>query len=59
VFGNHIGAGATLDDIRVDADAAAAVVPPFQASELRSEFVDSVDAFFGSEACVGRAAVND
>src|SRR6266581_595107 len=58
-FRNHVGAGAAFDDVGVDADAAAGVVPLFDARELRSQFVDGVDAFFRREASVGSAALHD
>jgi hypothetical protein len=57
--GDDVGAGAAGDDVGVDGDAAAEVVPLFQASDLRGEFVNGVDAFFGSKAGVGSAAVDD
>ena len=57
--GDDVGAGAAGDDVGVNGDAAAEVVPLFQAGDLRGEFVDSVDAFFGREAGVGSAAMDD
>src|SRR5277367_1966417 len=57
-FGYDVDARAAFDNVGVDADAAARVVPFFDAGDLRGELVNGVDAFFGGEACVGRAAVD-
>ena len=57
--GDDVGAGAAGDDVGVDGDTSAQVVPLLEAGDLRGEFVDGVDSFFGSEAGVGRSAVDD
>src|SRR5579864_7181039 len=57
--GNDVGAGAAGDDVGVDRDAAAEVVPLFEATDLRGEFVYRIDAFFRSEPGVRGAAVDN
>lgn len=57
--GDDVGARAAGYDVRVDGDAAAKVVPLFDTRDLRSEFVDGVYTFFGCQARVGGAAVDD
>ena len=56
--GDDVGARAAIDDIGVDGDAVTRIVPFFDASNLRSEFVNSVDAPFRVETGVGGTAVN-
>jgi len=58
VFGYYVGAGAAFDDVGVDADAAAQIVPFFDANDLGGEFVNGVDAFLWGQAGVGGAAIN-
>jgi len=58
-LGNDIYASAAFDDVGVDADAAAKVVPFLDAPELTRQFVNCVDAFLRRQACVRSAAVDD
>lgn len=58
-FGDDIDARAAFDDVGINADAAAQVVPGADARELLGELVDGVDAFLRSEAGVRRAAVHN
>jgi len=58
-FGDDVGARAAFHEAGVDGDAAAEIVPFFEARELLRQFVNGVDAFLGSEAGVRGAAVND
>ena len=41
---------AAFDDVRIDGYAAAGIVPFFDASDLRGEFVNGVDSFFRDRA---------
>ena len=59
VIGDDVGAGAAGDDVGVDGYASAKIVPLFDAGDLGGEFMDRIDAFFGSETRVGSAAVDD
>jgi len=58
-FGDDVSARAAFDETGVDGDAAAEIVPFFEARELVRQFVNGVDALLGSEAGVRGAAVND
>ena len=58
-FGDDIDAGAALDGVGVDGDAAAHVGPRFDAGDLVGEFVDGVDAVLRGEAGVRGTAVDD
>src|SRR6266849_4903400 len=58
-FCNDVGASATLYDVGVDAHAAAGIVPLFDARELCSQFIDGVDPFFGRQARVGSAPMDN
>lgn len=58
-FSDDIDARAAFDDVSIDADAAAQVVPGADARELLGELVDGVDAFLRSEAGMRSAAVYD
>jgi hypothetical protein len=57
--GDDVRAGAAGDDVRVDGDAAAEIVPLFEARDLCGEFVHRIEAFFGCEAGVRGATVDD
>jgi len=57
--GDDVHAGAAFNDVGVERDAAAGIVPGTQAGDLQGEFVDSIDAFFGSQPRVRSAAAND
>jgi len=56
---DDVGARAARNDVGVDGDTPAHVVPFFHASNLSGEFVDGVYAFFRSQAGVGSAAMDD
>jgi len=56
--GDDVRARAPIDDIGVDGNAVTRIVPFFDASNLSSEFVNSVDAPFRVETGVGGTAVN-
>jgi len=58
LFRNHIGAGTALDYVGVDTYSTARVVPFFESGDLRSQFVDGVDAFLRGEAGVRSAAMH-
>jgi hypothetical protein len=58
-FGDDVYTGSAFDHVGVDGHAAAEIVPLLDVHKLPREFVDGVDAFLGSKACVRRAAVND
>ena len=57
--GDYVGARATFDDVHVDGGAALRIIPICNTRNLVREFVDGVDAFFGGEACVRGAAMDD
>lgn len=48
-FGDDVDAGAALDDVGIDGDTAAMIVPLFDAGDLRGEFMNGVDTFFRGE----------
>ena len=58
-LGDHVGACAAFDGSGVDCDAAAHIVPGFEASDLSRDFVDGVDAVLWSQTGVRSAAVDD
>lgn len=57
-FGDYVGARAAFDDSGVYGDAAAKIVPFFDARKLMGQFMDGVDAFLRREAGVRCAAVD-
>ncbi len=59
LIGDDIGARAAGDDVGVEGDAAARIIPLFNARNLRGKFVNGVDAFFGRESRVRGAAMDD
>src|SRR6266446_5932685 len=58
-FRNDVGARAPLNDAGVDGEAAAKIVPFFDAPELPRQFVNGVDAFLRRETRVRCAAMHD
>jgi len=58
-FGNYVRACAAFDDAGVDGDAAAKIIPSFDARELARQFVDGVDTFLRCETRVRGAAMHD
>lgn len=58
-FGNDVDARAAFDDVGVDADTAAWIVPFTDARDLLGKLVDGVDAFLRGEAGMRGAAMND
>ena len=57
-IGDDVGACAALDDVRIDGNAVAEIVPFFEASDLRGEFVNGVHALIGIESGVGGATMH-
>ena len=58
-FGDDVRPGSAFDNVGVDGHAASEIVPLLDVRKLPRKFVDRVDAFLGSEACVRGAAMND
>ena len=58
-FGDYVGARAAFDDVDVGGGAALRIIPFCNARNLMREFVDGVDAFFGGQAGVRGAAMDD
>src|SRR6266567_1872418 len=58
-FRNDIGARAPFDDAGVDGDAAAKIIPSFDARELPRQFVNGVDAFLWRQPGVRGSAMHD
>src|SRR5947208_781357 len=58
-FRNYVGTRAAFDDPGVDGDAAAKIVPFFNARELPCQFVNGIDAFLRCKARMRGAAMND
>src|SRR2546429_3817786 len=56
---NYVGARTAFDDPGVDGDAAAKIVPFFNARELPCQFVNGVDAFLRCKARMRGAAMYD
>src|SRR6266704_3529131 len=58
-FRNDIRARAPFDDAGVDGDAAAKIIPSFDARELPRQFVNGVDAFLWRQPGVRCSAMHD
>src|SRR5689334_14341639 len=58
-FGDDIEPSAASDDVCVDGDAAAQIVPLRDLRDLEREFVNGVDAFLWREARVGSFAADE
>ena len=58
-IGDNIGARTAFDDVGVDGDATARIVPFFDSRNLCGQFVNGVNAFFRCESGVRSASVND
>src|SRR6266446_9125195 len=58
-FRNDVGARAAFNDAGVDGEAAAKIIPFFDAPELPRQFVNGVDAFLRCETRMRCPAMND
>src|SRR3974377_64643 len=59
MIGDYVGTGTALNEVGVDTDTATRIVPLFNARDLRGALMNGIDAFFGCEAGVRGAAVDD
>lgn len=57
--GNHVGASAAIDEVGIDGNAVARVVPLFNTGDLRGEFMNRIDAPVGIQASVSGASMHD
>src|SRR3989442_12267015 len=58
-FRNDVGASAAFNDAGVDGEAAAKIIPFFDAPELPRQFVNGVDPFLRCETRMRCPAMND
>src|SRR5262252_193543 len=59
VFGNNVDPRTAFNQIRIDANAPAKVVPFFHTRNLRRQFVYRVHALLGGQTCVRSSTADD